>query len=175
MVNSHPSKEKAMFHHALLQAFLSFIFALFLVSPYAWDLIARASMSILNIVGVQTTYVEAQFLIYLRLMDGTVVGFQILTECSGLITIVIFTFISAFTIGLLRGRLSIKLFWFALSIFLGFIWNLARLASVIAVAYHFGLASFSFVHYILAPTIDFVWVVSLWALGMSWLKKEEQA
>ncbi|MCW4021173.1 MAG: exosortase/archaeosortase family protein, partial [Candidatus Bathyarchaeota archaeon] len=149
------------------------IVALFLASGYAWDLSARTSTNLLNLAGIQTEYVSQQFLMYVRLLDGTVIGFQVLIECSGLITLLVFAFISVFTIGLIKGTLTTKLGWFTLSVAVGFVWNLCRMASVIVVAYNFGLPAFEFAHYILAPTIDFVWVVSLWAVGMSWLKKEE--
>jgi len=174
MTTTAPNKQKPAYRHATVQACLALIIAVFLASGYAWDLTARTTMKILDAAGIHTVYVAPEFLIYVRLLDGTVVGFQVLLECSGLITLLVFTFISAFTIGLLNGSLKTKILWFGLSVLVGFVWNLSRLASVIAIAYSFGLAAFSFTHYVLAPTIDFVWVVSSWALGMSWLKKEER-
>jgi exosortase/archaeosortase family protein len=166
-------KEKPTIGHAVIQILLTLMIALFLASGYAWDVMARFTASILGSSGIEATYVSSLYLIYVRLANGSTVGFQVLTECSGLITLLIFSFISALTIGLLKGALTRKLIWFLLSVFIAFVWNLSRLVAVIAVAYAFGMDAFSFVHYILAPTIDFVWVVSAWALGMSWLKKEE--
>jgi len=165
-------KEKPKFLHAAVQLVLTFILAAFLASGYAWDIIARAAVSMLDAAGIQAAYVSRLFLMYVRLLDGNVVGFQVLLECSGLVTLLIFAFISSITIGLLSGSLKIKIAWFLLSASVGFIWNLCRLAAVIGVAYSFGIPAFEFLHYVLAPTIDFVWIVSLWALGMSWLKKE---
>ena len=167
-----PVKEKPKFLHASIQLAFAFTLAAFLASGYAWDMIARAAVNILEATGIQTSYVSKLFLMYVRLLDGSVVGFQILLECSGLITLLIFAFISSLTIGLLRGSLKIKIIWFLLSISVGFLWNLFRLVSVIAIAYSFGIPAFRFVHYILAPTIEFVWIISAWALGMSLLKKE---
>jgi len=165
-------KEKPVLHHAAVQLSLALTFALLLVSGRAWDLIARICTMVLDYAGIQNEYVSPLYLIYVRLLDGTVVGFEVLVECSGLISLLVFSFISAFTIGLLRGSLVAKLIWFILSLGAGFLWNLGRLISVIVVAYNFGLPAFSFVHYILAPAVDFVWIVSLWAVGMSWLKRE---
>jgi len=172
MTYGDTGKEKPAFHHAAIQVSLALVFALFLVSGQAWDLMARICTAALDYAGIQNEYVSPLYLIYVRLLDGTVVGFEVLVECSGLISLLVFSFISAFTIGLLRGALATKLIWFILSLGAGILWNLGRLISVIAVAYHFGLPAFSFVHYILAPAVDFVWIVSLWAVGMSWLKKE---
>ena len=168
-------KEKPVFHHAAIQASLALAFASFLSSGQSWDLIARTCISILNFAGIQSSYVSPLYLIYIRLLDGMVVGFEVLVECSGLITMLVFAFISCFTIGLLKGALTRKLIWFILSVAIGFVWNIGRLASVMAVAYYYGLPAFSFIHYIFAPTIDFIWIVSLWAVGMSWLNKEESA
>jgi exosortase/archaeosortase family protein len=167
------AKERPRFLHASIQLALAFTLAAYLASGHAWDMIARATMKILETVGIQTAYVSRLFLMYVRLMDGSVMCFQVLIECSGLITLLVFTFISSLTIGLLRGSLKVKIVWFLMSVFVGLMWNLLRLTSVIAVAYSFGVPAFEFVHYILAPTIDFVWIVSTWALGMSWLRKEE--
>jgi exosortase/archaeosortase family protein len=168
-------KEKPLFHHAAIQVSLAIIFALFLTSSQAWDLIARICTNVLNFAGIRTQCVSSSSLVYVRLLDGMVVGFKVLVECSGLITLLVFTFISCFTIGLLKGALTRKLIWFVLSVAVGFAWNINRLTLVIAVAYYCGLPAFSFIHYVLAPTIDFVWIVSLWAVGMSWLKREESA
>ena len=173
MSQTTPSKEKPMFLHAAIQLAFAFTLAAFLASGYAWDIIARTSASILDAAGIRTAYVSRLFLMYVRLLDGSVIGFQVLLECSGLITLLIFAFISSLTIGLLRGSLKIKIAWFLLSISIGFMWNLFRLTSVVAVAYSFGIPAFEFMHYVLAPTIDLVWIVSSWALGMSWLRREE--
>ncbi|MBS7614458.1 exosortase/archaeosortase family protein [Candidatus Bathyarchaeota archaeon] len=167
-------KEKPMLRHAIIMVCVALIIALFLASGSAWDVTARITTAVLEASGVKTYYVSPLYLMYVRLLDGTVVGFQIWLECSGLITLLIFSFISALTIGLLKGDLKAKLVWFILSASIGFTWNLSRLATVIAIAYNFGLPAFQFVHFVLAPTVDFVWVVSTWALGMSWLKREAQ-
>jgi len=164
-------KERPRISHAMLQLTLSFILAAFLASGYAWDMIARASVRMLESVGIKVKYLSDLFLMYVRLLDGSVVGFQVLLECSGLITLLIFAFISSLTIGLLNGNLFVKTAWFIFSASIAFLWNLLRLASVIAIAYNFGLEAFRLAHFVLAPTIDFLWVVSLWALGMSLIRR----
>jgi len=164
-------KERPRISHAMLQLTLSFILAAFLASGYAWDMIARASVRMLESVGIKVKYLSDLFLMYVRLLDGSVVGFQVLLECSGLITLLIFAFISSLTIGLLNGNLFVKTAWFIFSTSIAFLWNLLRLASVIAIAYNFGLEAFRLAHFVLAPTIDFLWVVSLWALGMSLIRR----
>jgi len=172
MAYPEPGKTKPMFRHAFIQGLLALVFALFLATGYAWDLIGKASAWILNGVGVRADYVSPLYLAYVQLLDGTLVGFQVLIQCSGLVTVAIFSFIFAFTIGLLRGSLSIKIVWFLLSVCVGFLWNINRLVFVIIIAYYFGLSAFSFAHYILGPFVDFLWVVMMWSLAMSQLRRE---
>ena len=166
-----PIREKPVFRHAIIQGVLALPIAFFFTSSHAWDLTARISSETLNLVGVETVYVPSLFSIYVRLMDGTLTGFQVLLECSGLYIVSIFSFISIFTIGLLKGSLLKKIVWFLLSIGVGLIWNINRLTSVIIIAYSFGLSTFFFTHYFLGPFIDFLWVVSTWSIGMSWIRE----
>ncbi len=168
------SPEKPMFSHALALASLALAIALFLASGTAWNLTARVVTEILNASNIHVNYVDPLYLMYVKVPDGKIVGFQVLVECSGLLTLVIFAFLSALTIGLLKGSLKYKIVWFCLSAGMGFAWNISRLAAVIIVAHTFGMAAFSFIHFVLAPTIDFVWVVSAWAIGMTWLNRRTQ-
>lgn len=167
------SKEKPHFTDALILGVLAIIFAVLLASGYTWDMTARASKSILDLANIRTTYFSPILTIYARLLDGSTVGFQILLECSGLISVAIFSFIFVFTIGLLKGLLRTKITWFLLSLGVGLIWNVNRLAFVIAVAYRFGLDAFFVVHYILSPSIDFIWIVTMWVLSMSRLRNSK--
>ena len=164
-------KEKPQILHAAIQIALSLMLAALTMSTYTWDFIARITAEVLKTAGIKTTYVSNLFLLYVRLLDGRVVGFRVLLECSGLITLIIFAFISALTIGLLSGRLKVKLAWFIVSIIACFSWNIFRLISVIAVAYSFGYSAFEIIHYIFAPMIDFVCIISLWSVGLSWLRR----
>ena len=166
-------RERPVYGHAIVQGILALFITIFLASPYAWDLTARATTAILSIVGVRTSYTTPLSPMYVRLMDGTLSGFNILLECSGLITVAIFSFMSSMTIGLLKGSLLEKTVWFILSVAVGFFWNINRLAVVIIIAYRFGLSAFSLSHYFVGPFIDFAWVVSMWSLGMSSIQKEE--
>jgi len=174
LIRAIPSMEKPEFRHAAIQGSLAIAIAAFLATSYSWDLTAQTATSLLNLGGIKTNYASALFLMYVRLLDGTVAGFQVLIECSGLITLAVFSFISTFTIGLLKGSLLVKLFWFAVSLAVGLAWNVSRLVFVVAVAYNFGISAFSFAHYVLSPSIDFVWIVSMWALGMSHLKRKKE-
>ena len=168
-------KEKPQILHAAIQIALSLMLAALTMSTYTWDIIARTTAEVLKTTGIKTAYVSDLFLLYVRLLDGKVVGFRVLLECSGLITLIIFTFISALTIGLFSGSLKVKLAWFIMSIIVCFSWNIFRLISVIAVAYSFGYSAFEVIHYIFAPTMDFICIISLWSIGLSWMRREAEA
>ena len=168
-------KEKPQILHAAVQVALALIIAALTMSAYTWNFIAYTTAEALKTAGIKTAYISDLFLLYVRLLDGRVVGFRVLLECSGLITLIIFTFISALTIGLFSGSLKVKLAWFIMSIIVCFSWNIFRLISVIAVAYSFGYSAFEVIHYILAPTMDFICILSLWSVGLSWTRRRTEA
>lgn len=173
MRHARRGKEKPLFHHAAVILFLTVVLALFVASNYALDLTAEMTAKVLDLGGIQARYLRQQSLIQARLMDGVAVDFPVTIDVSGFTTLLVFSFIFAFTVGLLRGTLVMKLAWFITAIGLGYAWKIGQLVVVIAIAHDFGLNAFTFARYILAPSTDFVWIVSLWAFGMSWLKKEE--
>ena len=164
-------KEKPRLVHAFILGLLATVFSLFLATGYTWALTARASRSLLNLASISTNYLDSTFTIFVRLLDGSSVGFKILIESSGLISVAIFCFIFVFTIGLLHGSLRTKITWLVLGIAVGLLWNVVRLAFTIGIAYRFGLGAFFLFHYLLSPSIDFIWIVSMWALAMSRLRK----
>ncbi len=164
-------REKPTFKHAVVLGLLALGVALFLASYHSWDLIGKTTTWALNVVGVRADYLSPLYLIYVKLMNGTVVGFQVLIECSGLVTVAVFSFIYTLTIGLLRGSILRKVSWLLLGVGVGFLWNINRLVLVIIIACNLGLSVFSFTHYLLGPFIDFLWVVTMWSLGMSRLKE----
>jgi len=164
-------KEKPVFRDALIMGLIAVAIGVFLILEYSWDMIASATYWILKSTGVDVTYTRPLMLISLSLRDGTLVGFQVLMECSGIVTVGVFAAISTFTVGLLKGSILRKIGWFLLSIGLGLMWNINRVILAIFMAYNFGISAFSLVHYLLAPSIDFIWIVSLWALGMSLIKR----
>ena len=164
------TKDKPHFLHACLLGILAIGFAMFLSSGLAWDLTAIASKTILDIANIDSSYSSSIFTVFISLLNGSNIGFMVLAECSGLVSVAIFSFIFVFTIGLLSGPLLTKITWFIVGICVGLLWNIGRLAFVMGVAYQFGLDAFFWFHYIVGPSIDFIWVVSVWTLAMSRLR-----
>jgi exosortase/archaeosortase family protein len=139
--------------------------------PSWWELIAVLASLVLAQGGVPNLFASsAQPVIYVRLNDGQVIGFSILLECAGFITVAIYGIISALTMGLMRVRLAYKMQWLVAGMAIGTAWNVTRLVIVIAVAYFFGVDAFGLVHFVLAPFVDFLWIVVVWTLGMSYLE-----
>ena len=168
-------KEKPRYSDALALGLLAIALCSLLVVGYAWDMAAKASVGLLYLANIKTYYLAPLPTVFMRLLDGSTVGFQILVECSGFVSVAIFSFLFVFTVGLFKGRLRTKIVFFILSIVIGLIWNVNRLAFVMAVAYRFGLGAFFVVHYIVSPTIDFLWIVAMWSLTMSRLRIETAA
>lgn len=165
------SRKRPTFRHTVVLGLLALSVALFLASGHSWDLIGKLTTWALNVAGIRADYLSPLYLIYVKLMNGTVVGFQVLIECSGLVTVAVFSFIHTVTIGLLEGSILRKVAWLLLGVGVGFLWNINRLVLVIIIACNLGLSVFSFTHYLLGPFIDFLWVVTMWSLGMSRLKE----
>jgi len=165
-------KEKPIFRDALIMGSLAVAIGVFLLLRYSWDIVASIAYSILRASGVEAVYDRKHLTISMVLLDGRPANFEVLVECSGIVTLGIFAVISTFTVGLFRGRLPIKIGWFLLSLAVGLLWNINRVTLALFVAYNYGIDAFSAVHFLLAPTIDFIWIVSMWALGMSLVKRE---
>jgi exosortase/archaeosortase family protein len=153
---------------------VAIVVAFFLSSSYCWNLTAGLATALDSFFGVPVRYLSEQLTIYVTLPDGGLAVFKVLLECSGLVTLMIFAFLWTFTIGLLKGSLLVKLMWFGLSLAFGYVWNLFRLSLVMAMAYEFGMPAYSFTYYVLGPTVDFLWIVCLWAVGLALLKRGKQ-
>ncbi len=169
-------KEKPNLRHGLILAILSLGMASLLLDPFTWNLTGKAVAGILAMGGVSVTYVDSAVnpLIALRLVDQTIVVFYVLIECSGLITVAAYTFLSSATMGLLQASLRLKLSYLFLGIGIGLTWNVLRIAAEIATAYSLGMWAFTLSHYLIGPVVDILWVVMVWSLGMAAITKRRE-
>jgi exosortase/archaeosortase family protein len=144
-----------------------------LTLPVTWNTTAVVVSKFMDFGSIPHYYVNSIHVptLFVKLQDGSIVGFLVLIECSGIIGVIIFTLLIAPTMGLLGGSLKFKLMWLLLSVGVGLLWNINRLTLVVTTAYYFGMGVFTFTHYILAPFIDFLWMVAMWSFGMSFLKR----
>ena len=155
--------------HALVLAAITGGFALSLAFPIAWVLTAQATHFILTLGGVPSLLVFAPNdpTIIVPTAEGEIAIFSVLVECSGLITVAIFGFILAATMGLLQGPLWFKGIWAVLGTAVGLFWNINRLVLIASSTYYIGLGAFEAVHFLFAPMVDFLWMVVVWSIGMS--------
>ena len=169
-------REKPNYRHALGQVALAVAIAVVLASPISWNVTADIVSRFLSFGSITHYYVNGirTPTLFVKLTDGSIVGFLVLIECSGIIGVIIFTLLVAPTMGLLGGSFKFKMAWLLLSVAIGLLWNINRLTLVVTTAYYFGMGVFTFIHYILAPFIDFLWMVAMWSFGTSFLKRRPQ-
>ncbi len=166
-----PRLLKPNIRDAIVEASLVVGITVLFLLPSWWELLANLAAIVLSQGGVPNLYTGTiEPVVYVRLQDGQLVGFSVLLECSGFITVAIYGGISSLTMGLMRARLAYKLEWLFAGMAVGMTWNVTRLVIVIATAYFFGLDAFGVMHFILAPFVDFLWIVVVWTLGMSYLE-----
>ena len=91
-------KERPQVLHAIGQAIVAVPIMLFLLTPISWAATAEAVSWLLALSGIQNGYANilSRFpVIYLPVKPGTIQGFAILTECSGLFATAVFAAITS--------------------------------------------------------------------------------
>jgi hypothetical protein len=96
---------------------------------------------------------------------------HLILEGSALVSIVIFNMLSILLTFPLKGPLWCKILWLGLGNLAGSAWNLIRLSLINATA---ELVTLNFLHFVIGPTIDFLWMVPIWAVGLSVLVSAER-
>lgn len=89
-----------------------------------------------------------------------------LLEGTPLVTILVFNALSIILTFPLKGPLWCKIAWLGMGNLIGVMWNLVRL-SLITVAAGIETKALLLLNFILGPTIDFIWLVPVWSLGLS--------
>ena len=89
-----------------------------------------------------------------------------LLEDTALVTILVFNALSIILTFPLKGPLWCKIAWLGMGNLIGVMWNLVRL-SLITVAAGIETKALPLLNFILGPTIDFIWLVPVWSLGLS--------
>lgn len=164
---------KPNFGAALAQGGIAAVFAIFLALPFAWELTAQVTYGILSFGGVPSVLVltPSDPTLYVKAADGDIVAFSILLECSGLVTVAIFGFLLAATMGLLQGPFWFKASWATVGTAVGVFWNVNRLVLSASASHYVGMEAFRLVHFIFSPMVDFLWMVVVWSVGMSLMSR----
>jgi len=95
-------------------------------------------------------------------------------QYSGLLSMVIFSLLFVFLTFPLKGPFWCKILWLILGNGVGFVWSLLRLSVGALFAYHFGSESFTLISFLTGPFVDFLWIVPVWSLGLSFLISAER-
>ncbi len=103
------------------------------------------------------------------LSDGSNFDLVFTWQRSGILSVTIFSLMFLFLMFPLKGSIWPKLVWLELGFIVGLTWSLIRLSTVALVAYHFGTGAFSIAEFLMGPFTDFMWMISLWSVGLSTL------
>jgi hypothetical protein len=94
-------------------------------------------------------------------------------QFSGIIILILAAGIFSWSIFPVRGKLSVKIGWLAALLAFSVLWNIVRLAVVLATLYHLGSLPFILLHYLVGIYIDFIYIVTFYSLAMGSLAKVE--
>jgi len=105
----------------------------------------------------------------IKLLDGANLNLALTWQRSGLISITIFGLLFLFLMFPLEGSIWLKITLLELGFFIGLTWSFIRFSIALLVAYYFGAGAFATVEFFAGPFTDFLWVVTVWSLGLSML------
>ena len=162
--------EKPNLSHLLIglsvSAVFFFLFLQFL-SPFLMNSVSQL-LSTGQIIVIRTPSLEAPQLA-ITLADGSDFALVFTWQRSGLASIIILSLLFLFLMFPFRGSIWRKLAWLELGFIIGLTWSFIRLSTAALVAYHFGPGAFQVAEFLMGPFTDFLWIVSLWSVGLSTL------
>jgi len=167
-----PSREKPQYLHVAIGLALVLLLCRVLLYTDVWAMITSAIAQTLSFGNIANFVVGST--IVLHLTDETLMWVMVTWQCSGILSLIIFGLISVPLLFPLRGPLWVKVLWLGVSCIIGLTWNLVRLSLTVFSAYYFGLSAFKFIHFIVGPFIDFIWMVVMWVVGLSLIMKTEK-
>ncbi len=90
-------------------------------------------------------------------------------DMFSLVSLAVFDFLFVFLIYPLKGPLLCKVFLLLLGNTVGLIWSFIRTSAVAGLPHYSAFDSIKVAYIIIWPIIDFLWIVCIWALGLSLL------
>jgi len=165
-----PQREKPQFLHVIVGAGVAaFSYYLLLLSFRPFLAEATAQLLSLGRIVVEKPLGFEQPSLVLRLMNGSDLNLALTWQRSGLFSITIFGLLFVFLAFPLEGPLWLKIAWLEFGTFVGLAWSFIRLSTTALVAYYFGAGTFALAEFITSPVVDFLWVIPVWSLGLSWV------
>ena len=94
-------------------------------------------------------------------------------QFSGIVILILAASIFSWAVFPIRGSLLTKLGWMAALLAFSVVWNIVRLAVVLATLYHLGSLPFILLHYLVGIYIDFIYIVTFYSLAIGSLARVE--
>jgi len=91
---------------------------------------------------------------------------------TALVSVMVFNLLFVLLTFPLKGPVWCKILWLGMGNIIGLVWNFIR-AFVIALAVEVG-GALNFVTFVIGPAVDFLWMVPIWALGLSALVEAQR-
>lgn len=92
-------------------------------------------------------------------------------QFSGILVLILASMVFTWAIFPVKGSLGIKLGWLAALLIFSTVWNIIRLAVVLATLYHAGSLPFILLHYLAGIYIDFIYIIMFYSLAIGSLAK----
>jgi len=167
---SFPHREKPKIIHVvvgvgvsiLTYCLLSLIFRPFLAEAMA-QLLSLGRIAVVKPLGVEPPS------LVLTSTNGSELIFAITWQRSGLFSLIVFWLLFVFLAFPLEGSVWLKVIWLEFGSIVGLMWSFIRLSTAALVAYHFGAGAFALADFVASPMVDFLWVIPVWSLGLSWV------
>jgi len=167
---SFPQRDKPRLLHlavgVVIVAFISYL------SVHLFQfLLSEALMQVLSLgqISAVKLWTPEGLALSLKSSVGTETQIALTPQYSGLLSMAIFSLLFVFLTFPLNGPLWCKLFWLSLGNGVGLAWSLLRLSVGALVAYHFGREAFAVASFLTGPVVDFLWIVPVWSLGLSFI------
>jgi len=165
-----PHREKPQFLHVIVGAGVAaFSYCLLLLSFQLFLAEATAQLLSLGRIVVEKPLGFEPPSLVLKLMNGSDLSLALTWQRSGLFSITVFGLLFVFLAFPLEGPLWLKIAWLEFGSFVGLAWSFIRLSTAALVAYYFGAGAFALAEFITSPIVDFLWVIPVWSLGLSWV------
>jgi hypothetical protein len=167
---SFPQREKPQYSHVIVGAGVT-ILSCYLLSQSFRLFLAEITTQLLSSSGIiiqKSLTLEPPSLI-LKLANGLDLNLALTWQRSGLFSIIIFSLLFVFLVFPLEGPLWLKIAWLEFGNVVGLTWSFIRLSTAALIAYHFGAGAFALTEFITSPIADFLWVIPVWSLGLSWV------
>jgi len=168
-------KERPHLLHVAVGLVLVAFFGYFLLR-YLQMFTSETIMQTLSLAGItyDKTWTTEEPAILMKLVDATDFRMVMTWQRSGFLSMAIFSLLFVLLAFPLSGPLWCKIAWLGLGNVVGLVWNFVRLFLSVMAAYYLGEGAFKVVDFVTGPTIDFLWVVPVWSLGLSLLACAER-